>query len=202
MSSESTNESINTGQHPLRHLNTLWIGLVVLVLLLVLFNPGWVSRESIAGLLDGLGGFALLVFLLLSLGRALFLLPCTPFVLAGAITFPQWPFMVLVISLAGVVAGAFLVYSFPSLGDYDEYLERKYPRRIAQLKSQLHSDYAFWLIAGWSFFPLVPTDVICYVSGLVNLRFRKLVLPLLVGEVPLVTAYVYLGTEIGAWLRV
>lgn len=198
MSSEST----SPGQHPLRHLNTLWIGLVVLVLLLLLLNPDWVSRESIAGLLDGLGGFALLVFLLLSLGRALFLLPCTPFVLAGAITFPQWPFLVLMISLAGVVAGAFLVYSFPSLGDYDEYLERKYPLRIAQLKSQLHSDYAFWLIAGWSFFPLVPTDVICYVSGLVNLRFRKLVLPLLVGEVPLVTAYVYLGTEIGAWLRV
>lgn len=188
-------------QHYFRHLNTLWLVLVALVLLLLLFNPDWISRESIAGLLENLGGFALAVYVLLSLSRALFLLPCTPFVLAGAITFPDLSVVVLLISLAGVVAGALLVYSFPAFGNYDEYLEGKYPDQIAALKDRMRSDYIFWFIAGWSFFPLVPTDVICYVSGVARLPFRKLIVPLMVGEIPLVIAYVYLGTEIGEWLR-
>ncbi len=184
-----------------RHLNTVWLAAVACFLALLLMYPEWVSRESIASLLNNLGGSALFVYVLLSLGRALLLLPCTPFVLAGAITFPQWSELVLLISLAGVVAGALLVYSFPSFGDYDAYLEEKYPEKIALLKDKMHGKHSFWIIAGWSFFPLVPTDVICYVSGMVRMPFRRLAVPLLVGEVPLVTAYVYLGTEFGEWLR-
>ena len=34
----------------------------------------------------------------------------------------------------GIVLGAFLVYSFPSFGNYDEFLEEKYPAKIAALK--------------------------------------------------------------------
>lgn len=184
-----------------RHLNTIWLVSAVSFLALLLIYPEWVSRESIAGLLASLGGSALLVYIVLSLGRALLLLPCTPFVLAGAISFPQWSELVLAISLAGVVAGAFLVYSFPSFGDYDAYLESKYPEKIALLKEKMQGKRAFWIIAGWSVFPLVPTDVICYVSGLIRMKFRRLLVPLLVGEVPLVTAYVYLGAEVGEWLR-
>lgn len=189
-------------RHPYRHINTAWLVLVACLLTLLLFNPGWLSRESIAALLESLGTGALLVYILLSLGRAVFLIPCTPFVLAGAITFPELREFVFLISLAGVVVGALLVYSFPSFGDYDEFLEAKYPQKIAVLKSHMHGPYWFWIIAGWSFFPLVPTDVICYVAGMVKLPFRKLVTALLAGEVPLVAAYVYLGGEIGEWLRI
>lgn len=188
-------------RHPYRHINTIWLILVGIILSLLLLNPGWVSRESISGLLEGLGASALLVYIVLSLSRAAFLIPCTPFVLAGAISFPQWPALVLLISLAGVVAGALLVYSFPSFGDYDEFLEQKYPEKIALLKNRMHGRYAFWIVAGWSIFPLVPTDVICYVAGMTRMSFRKLVTALLVGEVPLIAFYVYLGSEIGEWLR-
>lgn len=196
------NRDLAVRQLFITHLNTLWLLLVAVVLSLLLIFPDWVSRESIAGFLEGLGAMALAVYVLFSLTRAALMLPCTPFVLAGGIAFPQMPLLVLLISLAGVVAGAFLVYSFPAFGSYDEYLEGKYPDKIASLKERLHGRWSFWIIAGWSFFPLVPTDLICYVSGMVKLRFRKLVTALLAGEVPLVTAYVFLGAEIGQWLRV
>lgn len=186
----------------IRHFNTIWLLLVVAVLSLLLVFPDWVSRESIAAYLSGLGALAILVYLFLSISRALLMLPSTPFILAGGISFPDMPVMVLAISLAGVVAGAFLVYSFPAFGSYDEYLESKYPDKIEWLNQRMHSSYAFWIIAGWSFFPLVPTDVICYVSGMVKVRFRNLLAGLLAGEIPLVTAYVFLGAEIGEWLRV
>ena len=183
------------------HINTIWLALVAILGGLLLLFPDWLNRESIAGFLDGLGALALFVYVALSLTRAALMIPCTPFVLAGGIAFPELLLLVWVISLAGVVVGAFLVYSFPSFGKYDEYLERKYPDKIAMLDRQIHGPWSFWIIAGWSFFPLVPTDLICYVSGVVKLRFRKLITALLVGEVPLVTAYVYLGAGIGEWLR-
>ena len=183
------------------HINTLWLLLVAILGGLLLLFPDWLNRESIAGFLNSLGALALLGYIVLSLTRAALMIPCTPFVLAGGIAFPEFLLPVWVISLAGVVVGAFLVYSFPSFGKYDEFLEQKYPDKIAMLDRQIHGPWAFWIIAGWSFFPLVPTDLICYVSGVVKLRFRKLITALLVGEVPLVTAYVFLGAGIGEWLR-
>lgn len=186
----------------LKHFNTIWIVLVLLCAALLFANPDWVTRESISNFLNGLGALALVVYIVLSLSRALLMIPCTPFVLAGGISFPDMPLVVMVISFAGIAAGAYLVYSFPAFGSYDEFLEERYPDKIAWLKEKLHGPYAFWIIAGWSFFPLVPTDAICYVAGLVKITYKKLVTAVVIGEIPLVTIYVYLGVEIGEWLRI
>lgn len=185
----------------IQHINTLWLVLVAVVLGLLLLYPDWLNRDSIANYLEGLGSMALVVYIVISLLRGILMIPSTPFVLAGAIAFPDMPLIILLISVAGVVAGAFLVYSFPSFGSYDEYLEAKYPSKIALLRERLHGRWSFWIITGWSFFPLVPTDLICYVAGMVGLRFRRLVAPVMAGEVPLVAIYVFLGVGIGEWLR-
>jgi len=185
-----------------KHLNTIWLILVALILASIVIFPEWLSRESISAFLGQMGAMALIVYVLVSLTRSMLLIPCTPFILAGAISFPDLLFLVFAISIAGIVVGAFLVYSFPSFGGYDRLLEEKYPEKIAVLKEKMHSKYAFWFIAGWSFFPLVPTDAVCYVAGIVRLSFKKMIAALLLGELPLVTAYVFLGAEIGEWLRI
>lgn len=186
----------------IKHLNTLWIVVVAVILVLIVIFPQWLTRESISELLNKMGAMALLVYLLMSLTRSLLLIPCTPFVLAGAITFPQWPFLVFAISLAGVVVGAFLVYSFPSFGGYDRLLEEKYPEKIASLKRRMQHNNAFWFVVAWSFFPLVPTDAVCYVAGIAKMSLRKMLAALMLGELPLVAVYVFLGAEIGQWLRI
>ena len=185
----------------LKNLNQVWLCLVAIVLVSLLIFPDWLSRDSISELLNNFGAMALIVYIVLSLTRSLLMIPCTPFVLAGAISFPQWPLIVFVISFTGIVLGAFLVYSFPSFGNYDEFLEEKYPGKIAALKEKMQGKYAFAIVAGWSFFPLVPTDVICYVAGIAKMSFKKMVMALLIGEIPLVTTYIFLGVEIGEWLR-
>lgn len=185
----------------LKHFNTVWLALVLVALCVVLFYTDWLTREAIAGFLNSLGPFAFVGFIVLSLTRALFLIPCTPFVLAGAISFPQWPVLVFLISIAGIVVGALLVYSFPSFGGYDRFLEAKYPAKIAILKDKLHSKYAFWIVGGWSCFPLVPTDAVCYVAGMVKMPQLKMLTAVVLGELPLITAYVFLGAGIGEWLR-
>ena len=108
----------------------------------------------------------------------------------------------LVISLLGIVVGAYLVYSFPSIGSYDKILERKFPSKIASLKQKMQHKHAFWFVVGWSFFPLVPTDAVCYVAGVAKMSFKKMITALLIGELPLVTMYVFVGAELGEWLRV
>ena len=102
----------------LKNLNQVWLFLVAIVLVSLLIFPDWLSRDSISELLNNFGTMALIVYIVLSLTRSLLMIPCTPFVLAGAISFPQWPLIVFVISFTGIVLGAFLVYSFPSFGNY------------------------------------------------------------------------------------
>ena len=186
----------------IQHINTIWLLIVVVCAGMLLLYPEALSRDSISDFLNVLGTLALIVYIVLSLTRALLMIPCTPFVLAGGITFPEMPILVMAISYAGIVAGAYLVYSFPSFGSYDEFLEEKYPDKVQFLKEKMHGPYAFWIVAGWSFFPLVPTDVICYVGGLVKMSFRKMASAVVIGEIPLVTLYVLVGVEIGEWLRI
>ena len=185
----------------IRHINTFWLLLVAVCGGLLLLFPETISKDSIAGFLSGLGAPALLAYLLLSLTRALLMIPCTPFVLAGGISFPDMPLLVMAISYTGIVTGAYLIYSFPSFGSYGEYLEGKYPDKVRFLKEKLHGPYAFWIVAAWSFFPLVPTDVICYVAGVVNMSFRKMIMAVVIGEIPLITLYVFVGIEIAELLR-
>ncbi len=186
----------------LKHINTIWFVIVAIILSLILIFPEGLTRESISALLNQMGTLALVGYLLVSLTRSLLLIPCTPFVLAGAISFPQWPLAVFVISMAGIVVGALLVYSFPAIGSYDELLEKKYPAKIAALKEKMHSKYTFWFVAGWAFFPLVPTDAVCYIAGMAKLSFKKMVTAVVLGEIPWVICFVFLGAEIGEWLRI
>lgn len=186
----------------IKHLNTLWLVMVAVILGMIVIYPQWLTRDSISQLLNQMGSMALIIYVLMSLSRSVLLIPCTPFVLAGAISFPQWPFLVFAISLAGVVVGAVLVYSFPSFGGYDRLLEEKYPEKIVSLKTKMQHKNAFWFVVAWSFFPLVPTDAVCYVAGVAKMPLRKMLTALLVGELPLVAAYVFLGAEIGEWLRI
>ena len=169
--------------------------------LLLLFLE-WLTRDSISAYLGGLGSGALLVYLLMCVTRSLLMIPVTPFVLAGAITFPDLLMLVFAISMVGILLGAFLIYSFPAFGGYDRLLEERYPTKISQLKDAMRGKRCFWIIAGWAFFPLVPTDLICYAAGMVRLPFRKVVGPLTIGEIPLVAIYVYFGSEFGDWLRI
>lgn len=185
----------------IRHLNTVWLLLVAVVLLLLFLFPDILTRERISDFLLDLGPLALLAYIAVSLTRALLLIPATPFVWAGSISFPQWPFLVLVISAAGIAVGAYLVYRFPSFGSYDELLEEKYPDKIEFLRTHMNKPHGYWIIMGWAFFPLVPTDVICYVSGMARLPFQRMIIPLLIGALPLVVVYIFLGVEVGEWLR-
>ena len=184
-----------------RHINTVWLAICAAVLITLLINPDLLNRDNISQFLNSLGPGAFGVYFVLCLSRALLFIPVTPFILGGAIAFADRPILVIATSMLGILVGGFLVYRFPRLGSYDEYLESKYPEMIEKIKGHMHAPYSFWIVAGWSFFPLVPTDLVCYVAGITKMRFAMLASGLFIGSLPMNILYVYGGAEFGFWLR-
>jgi len=128
--------------------------------------------------------------------RGALLIPSTPFVLAGGALFPNALGAVLLVSMLGIVASATLLYRFPGFAGYDALLAARYPEKLARLQGTLVKPRATWFVALWAFFPGVPTDLICYAAGLVRMPYRRMIAGIIIGELPLVSAYIFLGTRL------
>jgi uncharacterized membrane protein YdjX (TVP38/TMEM64 family) len=169
------------------------MALVAGILVLWIADSSLLSDAGLANALRGWGAWAFVGFVLVSLIRGALLVPSTPVVLAGGALFPDALLLVLIISMAGIIVSAALLYRFPGYAGYDRRLAARYPEQLARLQVHLTRPRAQWFVALWAFLPIVPTDLICYAAGLVRMPFRRMMLGIVVGEVPLVTAYILLG---------
>jgi uncharacterized membrane protein YdjX (TVP38/TMEM64 family) len=52
------------------------------------------------------------------------------------------------------------------------------------------------IMIGWSFFPLLPTDVICYVCGALEIDYKKFLIGVAIGEGTICGMYIYLGGRV------
>jgi len=128
------------------------------------------------------------------------MIPSTLFVMAGVLLFPDMPAIILLISMAGVIFSACILYFFPDFFGLNTILEEKYATQIVRLKGIFKKKGASVFVLGWSFFPLVPTDLICYVVSLAKLSFKNMIVGVFVGEILLNAGYIYLGKSIFAAL--
>ena len=183
-----------------RLLTYAWGVLILGVAALWIARPGLFDEAALAGALSALGVWSLVGYVTVSMLRGLALVPSTPVVLAGGILFPGELWMVLLVSMTGIVLSATLLYRFPGYGGYDAWLESKHPERLARLRVHLAKPRAQWLVALWAFLPVVPTDLVCYAAGLVRMPFRRMILGIVIGELPLVTAYILLGNRMAGFL--
>ena len=97
------------------------------------------------------------------------------------------------VSLGGVVVSATLIYYFFDFLGLAELFERRHAARLRWLETQIHRR-GVWIVAGWSVFPFVPTDAICYVAASLRMPIGKFVLGVTLGEIPVVALYVTGGT--------
>ena len=56
-----------------------------------------------------------------------------------------------------------------------------FDRTLAQIQRLLER-HGLPIVIGWSFFPLLPTDAVCYVAGVVRMRIAKVLLGVAIGE--------------------
>lgn len=116
------------------------------------------------------------------------MIPSLPFIILGTLLFPENPFLVLLISMFCITLSAINIYFFSDYLGFSQIFERKYD---LQKYKNLVDKHGFWVILAWSFFPFVPTDVICYVAGAMKFDFRKYILAVFFGEFIIVSVLIY-----------
>ncbi|NOQ70906.1 MAG: hypothetical protein GQ574_02830 [Crocinitomix sp.] len=178
----------------------LWIAVVLAIIGILIVNPLFFSVENLVNFIRRFETQLMVVYILISSLRGLFLIPSTPFVLAGVILFPFNPIFVICVSMGGILLTTIMLYYFSDLLGFSKTLEKKFPHKMKTWEDRLRSKHAIWIVLAWSFFPLVPTDLICYIAGIVKMPLKYLLLGVGVGELILVTCYVYLGSGIIDWV--
>jgi uncharacterized membrane protein YdjX (TVP38/TMEM64 family) len=179
-----------------RALTYVWGVLIAAVLVLWIARPELFSDAAVTEALARLGAWSFAGYVVLSLVRGVALVPSTPVVVAGGVLFPDALLTVLVVSMVGIVVSATLLYRFPGYGGYDAWIESKHPERLAKLRVHLEKPRAQWFVALWAVTPFVPTDLICYAAGLARMPFRRMIFGIVIGELPLVTAYILVGQKL------
>lgn len=175
---------------------TIWILCILSVGVIYLYRPELFSAERLVEFLTNFQTELLLTYTVLTFVRGFFLIPSTPFVIGGAMLFPDMLALVLFISMGGVLFSTACVYYFSDLIGFSGYLEKKFPNGTEQWKSRLQQPQALAIVVGWAFFPLVPTDLISYAGGIIKMPFRYIFIGVLIGELSLNIIYVYFGASL------
>lgn len=172
-------------------LYSLWVLAIVYFIYQYIKDPSIINPNTIVEFISFYENETILVYTILSLVRGFFLIPSTPFVVGGGLLFPDHKLMVLIVSMVGVMSSATMLYYFSDLLGFSKYLESKSPKQILKWKTRLQKPGATYFVTAWSFFPLVPTDLICYIAGIIRMPFKFLFLGVFVGELILNIFYVY-----------
>jgi uncharacterized membrane protein YdjX (TVP38/TMEM64 family) len=175
-----------------RVLTALWLFGAAAALYVYFFH-----REALEDLLSGAATTSLLaaggVYLVLGCLRGFTLVPATSLVLLGIVFFEPWPLFLL--TIVGILASSASVYYFAEALHLDEVLKRKHEKRMTQLHGLLER-HGLPIVIAWSFFPLLPTDAVCYLAGVVRMRVSTMLLGVAIGEGGICAIYIFLGDSL------
>lgn len=172
-----------------RILGTLWLAGVVVALALALFRRDvLVHHLASATAASMVAGGAL--YLALGCLRGFTLIPATSLVIMGVVFFPPVPLFVL--TLAGILVSSTCVYYFAEALHLDELLEKRHAAQVNRVRALLDR-HGLPIIIGWSFFPLAPTDLICYLAGVLRISIVTCLVGVAIGEGGICAIYIFLG---------
>ena len=130
--------------------------------------------------------------------RGFTLIPSTTLVLVAIPFFPPGP--LLLCTLAGIALSSSGLYFFSSALGLGALFETRHPAQVARVRSVL-TRHEMPIIIGWSFFPLAPTDLICYVCGVLEVNFWKFIVGVTAGEGTICALYIFGGDQLLQWLH-
>lgn len=179
----------------------LWAMILLTAAVTYISDPQLFTAERIAAALQHFHSTIFIVYLGFSILRGFTLLPSTPLVLAGTLLFPDQPFTVLAISMTGILLSSSMIYFFSEYFGFNEFFEGHKPELTHKIKAKLEHPLGFLFVAAWAFFPLVPTDLVCYLAGTTKMNFWKFIAAVFVGELILCTCYIFFGGSLLKFVR-
>lgn len=175
-----------------RLLTTIWVLGAGAAIYLFLFH-----REAVEDVLANATGASIAaggaLYLLFGCLRSFTLIPVTSLVLLGVVFFPPVPLFIL--TIAGILVSSASVFYFAEALHIDEVLRQKHGHQLERVERLLRR-YGFPVIVGWAFFPLLPTDLICYVAGVVRLRITTVLAGVAIGEGAVCAIYIFIGDSL------
>jgi len=175
----------------------LWLSLLAGALLTYAFYRD-ALRDLFLQLSSAPPAWAYAAYLGLGCLRGFTLIPATYLVLAGMLVLPPVPLYLL--TLVGIVVSSAAVYYFADAMHLDRFFERRYAPQVGRLRALL-TRRELPIVIAWSFFPIAPTDLVCYVCGALGVDIKKCLLGVAVGEGTICAIYIFLGAQAVAWLR-
>ncbi|MDZ5471455.1 VTT domain-containing protein [Bacillus sp. 31A1R] len=135
---------------------------------------------------------SILIFVGLWVIRLFILIPGVTLMILGGICFN--PLIGFVLSMIGMIVSETIVYLL-SKTYFSKYikvhLERKHPEIMALLDTYNYKFLGLGIIC-----PLAPTDVICFLSASVGLKYWKYLLTVLIANTPMMLLYSFVGTSL------
>lgn len=166
-----------------------------------LMYPQAFTAENIATFLSRFQGEIWLVYLAMSTFRGFSLLPSTPLVIAGTLLFPSQPFAVLAASITGIMMSSSMIYFFSEYLGFSDFFESHKPELTHKIRARLERPTGSLFVALWAFFPLVPTDLVCYLAGTTKMNYWKFIAAVLAGELILCSVYIFFGGAVVKYMR-
>ncbi|MFZ2484570.1 MAG: VTT domain-containing protein [Minisyncoccia bacterium] len=167
----------------------LWFAFLA-VALYVYFFHSYFFQNQLEQVVQTSIYLAYAALLLLGCIRGFTLIPVTYLIILGLLFFPPLPLFIIII-LGALVSSASVYYFFKFL-DLDTLFEKKYGKQIDRVRQALVKN-ELPIIIGWSMFPFLPTDVICYICGTLEVDIKKLLLGVFIGESVMSGAYIFFG---------
>jgi uncharacterized membrane protein YdjX (TVP38/TMEM64 family) len=133
------------------------------------------------------------VYLLLGAVRGFAFIPVTNMLVLAIPLFPPVPLLLL--TLVGIAISSASIYLFAESLRLGEYLERKHAHHMERLQGALRRNPTA-IVTAWSFVPVVPTDLICYVCGVMKISFRRFLVGVLAGEGAICAIYIFAGSSL------
>jgi uncharacterized membrane protein YdjX (TVP38/TMEM64 family) len=130
------------------------------------------------------------IFLLVGSLRGFTLIPSTYLIIAGLLFFQPVPLFILV--MVGIIISSVSVYYFSEFLHFDTFFEKHHLKRVTQIRNLLEKN-ELPIIILWSFAPVLPTDIICYVCGTLRVNVKKFILGICIGEGTIVGIYIFFG---------
>lgn len=169
-----------------------WILLLASFGLFLFYNPHLLDPKEFALFIEQFWMLWLALYAILFLFRGLLLVPSTPLILVGMILFPNDPNAVFAISMTGILFSSFIIYQFSDILGLDDYFASNVKNKSIQEKIE---KYGFFAVAFWSFFLILPTDLICYIAWAVRMNIYKFLSAVALGEGFIIAIFIYGGRD-------
>ena len=179
----------------------IWGIVIVAAVAFYISDPARFTASNIASFINTFQTEIWLVYFAMSVLRGFTLLPSTPLVLAGTFLYPNQPWLVLATSMTGILVSSSLIYFCSEALGFSEYFESRKSLAVARIRRRLEQPSGLTFVGLWAFFPLVPTDAVCYVAGTTRMHFAKFIIAVAVGELVLCSIYIFSGGSlVRSWL--